>query len=298
VSTIAREVHRNGGRRRYVSWEADLAARERARRPKVRRLVADRVLAAVVEEGLRQCWSPAQIAGRLRLEHPDDPRWWVSPETIYQSLFLQGRGGLQRELLAALRTGRTRRWPEGRNPWNRNGHIKNMILISQRPAEVADRAVPGHWEGDLLIGSRAGPNQIGTLVERTSRFTMLVHLPENRQAETVRDAITRKVRHLPAALARTLTWDQGHEMAGHARFTIDTGIQVFFCDPHSPWQRGTNENTNGLLRQYFAKGGDYHALTEADLDTVADELNGRPRKTLGYRTPAEVFSDLIVATTP
>jgi transposase, IS30 family len=261
------------------------------------RFIADPELAAAVEAGLRRCWSPQQVAGRLRLEHPGERRWRVSHETIYQSLFLQGRGGLKAELIAALRAGRARRRPRGRSPHRGVDHIKDMVLISERPAEVDDRAVPGHWEGDLLMGRRAGANHIGTLVERTTRFVMLVHLPDNRHAETVRDAISRKIQDLPTALMRTLTWDRGTEMAEHTRFSVDTGVEVYFCDPYSPWQRGTNENTNGLLRQYFPKGGDYHNLTEADLDLVADELNGRPRKTLGYRTPAELFNDLIVATT-
>jgi IS30 family transposase len=296
VSTVAREVARNGGREGYHPFRAHRLAGERARRPRALKLIADPELAAAVEAALERCWSPQQVAQRLRFEHPDDPRWWVSHETIYQSLFLQGRGGLRRELVRALRSGRARRRPRGRT---RRGHphLKDMVLISERPAEVEDRAVPGHWEGDLLIGTREGSSQIGTLVERSSRFVMLVHLPENRRADTVRDAIARKIQRLPSALVRTLTWDQGSEMAGHAQFSVDTGIQVYFCDPHSPWQRGTNENTNGLLRQYFPHGADYSNLTEADLDIVADELNQRPRKTLGWRTPTEVLNELVATTT-
>ena len=296
ASTVCREVARNGGRERYGAWKAHRIAGERARRPKQLKLVARPELAEVVKSKLRRCWSPQQIAGRLRFDHPDDPHWWVSHETIYRALYLQGRGGLQRELLEALRTGRTRRRPRGYRVMGR-GKLKDMVMISERPPEVEDRAVPGHWEGDLIIGTREGHSQIGVLVERTSRFVMLLHLPDNRRAETVRDQIARKIGHLPTALVRTLTWDQGSEMAEHAQFSIDTGITVYFCDPHSPWQRGTVENTNRLLRQYFPRGANYSPLTEDDLDLVADELNQRPRKTLGYRTPAEVLNELIVATT-
>jgi IS30 family transposase len=294
---VTREVKRNGGRTQYRAWKAHRLAGERARRPKPLKLVDNPLLAAVVEQGLEQCWSPQQIAGRLRMEHPHDPHWWVSHETIYRSLFLQGRGGLRHELLAALRSGRTRRRPRGRHA-NGRGKLTDMVMISERPAEVDDRAVPGHWEGDLIIGTRDGHSHIGTMVERTSRFVMLLHLPDDRRAETVRNAIARKIQRLPDALVRTLTWDQGSEMADHAQFTVDTGVAVYFCDPHSPWQRGTAENTNGLLRQYFPRGADYSGLSETDLDLVADELNNRPRKTLDYRTPAEVLNDLIVATTP
>ena len=296
ASTVSREVHRNGGRDSYGAWKANRIARERARRPKPLKLLARPDLAEVVAQGLRRCWSPQQIAGRLRVEHPNDPHWWVSHETIYRSLYLQGRGGLRQELVEALRSGRTRRRPHSRRI---KGYpkIKDMVMISDRPAEVADRAVPGHWEGDLIMGTREGHSHIGTLVERTSRFVMLVHLPAARDAVTVRDAIARKIQQLPHTLVRTLTWDQGSEMAGHAQFSIDTGVAVYFCDPHSPWQRGTVENTNGLLRQYFPRGADYSPLTEADLDLVADELNNRPRKTLDYRTPAEVLKQLIDATT-
>lgn len=297
ASTVSREVKRNGGPMRYRAWRAHRRAGELAQRPKPRKLVGNPRLAAAVEHGLERCWSPQQIAGRLRVEHPDDPHWWVSHETIYQSLYLQGRGGLRRELLDALRSGRTRRRPRGRRIDGR-GKLADMVMISERPAEVEDRAVPGHWEGDLIIGTRDGNSQIGTLVERTSRFVMLIHLPGDRRAQTVRDAIARKIQHLPRALVRTLTWDQGSEMGDHAQFTIDTGVAVYFCDPHSPWQRGTVENTNGLLRQYFPRGRNYSTLTEADLDMVADELNNRPRKTLDYQTPAEVLNKHIVATTP
>jgi IS30 family transposase len=297
ASTICREVARNGGRANYGAWKAHRIAGERARRPKPLKLVAHPQLAEEVMSRLRRCWSPQQIAGRLRLEHPDDPNWWVSHETIYKSLYLQGRGGLNRELRHALRTGRAKRRPRGYRVEGR-GKVPGMVMISERPAEVEDRAVPGHWEGDLIIGTRDGSSQIGVMVERTSRFVMLLALPDNRRAETVRDVIARKIQKLPSDLVRSLTWDQGKEMGQHAQFSIDTGVAVYFCDPHSPWQRGTVENTNRLLRQYFPRGADYSPLTQPDLDLVADELNQRPRKTLGYRTPAEVLDELIVATTP
>ncbi len=295
LSTVTREVARNGGGGDYSAWKAHRIAGERARRPRSPKLVANPELAHAVEERLERCWSPQQIAGRLRLEHPNDPNWWVSHETIYRSLYLQGKGGLRAELVRALRTGRARRRPRGQRIHGTGG-IKGMVMISERPAEVEDRAVPGHWEGDLIIGTRDGNSHIGTLVERTSRYLMLVHLPTDRRAHTVRAAITRKIQQLPAALVRTLTWDQGKEMAEHAQFSIDTGVAVYFCDPHSPWQRGTVENTNGLLRQYFPRGGDYSALDEAVLDTVAHELNNRPRKNLGYLTPGEVLNEALLAT--
>ena len=296
LSTVTREVARNGGRGDYSAWQAHRVAGERSRRPRPLKLVANPELAHAVEERLERCWSPQQISGRLRLEHPNDPDWWVSHETIYRSLYLQGKGGLRAELVRALRTGRARRRPRGQRI-GRNFQMKDMVMISERPAEVEDRAVPGHWEGDLIIGTRDGGSHIGTLVERTSRYLMLVHLPDDRRAATVRDAITRKIQQLPAALMRTLTWDQGKEMAEHAQFSIDTGVDVYFCDPRSPWQRGTVENTNGLLRQYFPRGGDYSTLDEADLDIVAYELNNRPRKTLDYQTPGEVFNQALLATT-
>jgi len=297
VSTVCREVVRNGGLAGYGAFKANRIAEERARRPKPLRLVANPDLAGEVAARLRKCWSPQQISKRLRLDHPDDPNWWVSHETIYKSLFLKGRGGLERELLEALRTGRTRRRPRGYRVEGR-GKVQGMVMISDRPPEVEDRAVPGHWEGDLIIGTRDGNSQIGVLVERTSRFLMLLALPDNRRAETVRNVIARKIQTLPVSLVRTLTWDQGKEMGQHAQFSVDTGVEVYFCDAHSPWQRGTVENTNRLLRQYFPRGADYSPLTEKDLDLVADELNERPRKTLEYRTPAEVLNDIIVATTP
>jgi transposase, IS30 family len=295
TSTVSRDVKTHGGRDGYRAARAQRAAQCAARRPKPHKLATDPRLAETVEQRLAKRWSPEQIAGRLRLEHPDDPRWWVSHEAIYQSLYVQGRGGLRVELTAALRTGRARRRPKGPNPGRgRCGRIVDAVLISERPAEAADRAVPGHWEGDLVLG-RASRTQVGTLVERTTRFLMLLHLPGDRRAETVRDALAAKVTDLPQHLMRSITWDQGKEMADHANFRVATGVQVYFCDPHSPWQRGTNENTNGLLRQYLPRGTDLSALTEADLDAVADELNERPRETLGWMTPSEKFAELVAS---
>jgi transposase, IS30 family len=293
TSTVSREVNARGGRDGYRAAQAQRAACRAARRPKRHKLATDRRLAGMVERRLVKRWSPEQIAGRLRLEHPDDPRWWVSHEAIYQSLYVQGRGGLRAELTEALRTGRARRRPKGPNPGRgRFGRIVEPVLISERPAEADDRAVPGHWEGDLILG-RSSRSQVGTLVERTSRFTLLLRLPGDRRAETVRDALAAKITHLPADLMRSITWDQGKEMAEHARFRVDTGVQIYFCDPHSPWQRGTNENTNGLLRQYLPRGTDLSTLTDDDLDAIADELNGRPRQTLGWMTPSEKFAELV-----
>ena len=293
TSTVSREVDRNGGRGRYRATRAQRATHERARRPKVRRLVAHRELAAEVARRLRKKHSPEQIANRLRLEHPDEPHWWVSHETIYQSLFLQGRGGLRAELTEALRTGRARRRVKGPNPGRgKRGKLKDMVLISERPAEAEDRAVPGHWEGDLILG-RAGKSQIATVVERTSRFTLLVALPGDRKAVTVRDAVAAKIVELPEHLRRSLTWDQGKEMAEHLTFTVATDLDVYFCDPHAPWQRGTNENTNGLLRQYLPRSLDLATVSPRQLDAIATELNERPRQTLGWMTPSEKFSELV-----
>ncbi len=293
TSTVSREVNRNGGRRRYRAVRAQQAANERARRPKRRKLVEDRRLAREVARRLKQRHSPEQIANRLCLEHPDEPHWWVSHETIYQSLYLQGRGGLRAELTDALRTGRARRRAKGPNPGRgKRGKLKDIVLISQRPAEAADRAVPGHWEGDLLLG-RSGKSQIATIVERTTRFTLLVRLPEDRKAATVRDAVAVKIVELPEHLRRSLTWDQGKEMAEHLAFTVATDLAVYFCDPHSPWQRGTNENTNGLLRQYLPRSLDFSTLTDRQLNAIARELNERPRETLGWMTPFEKFGELV-----
>ncbi|HEX3234163.1 MAG TPA: IS30 family transposase [Gemmatimonadales bacterium] len=344
-STISRELRRNaatrGGKLEYrasvAQWKAELVAR----RPKTAKLAANVVLREYVQERLAghvrrpdgtavagpavkpwkgrnrprrqdrrwaQAWSPEQISARLRVEFPDDPDMRISHEAIYQSLFVQGRGALARELTACLRTGRALRVPRARVGERGRGFISKEVMISQRPAEVADRAVPGHWEGDLLIGT--GRSAIGTLVERSSRFTMLLHLPAlpdrgprvkngpavtGAGAEAVRDAITAQLGGLPEHLRRSLTWDQGAELAQHARLRIDTGLQVYFCDPQSPWQRGTNENTNGLLRQYFPKGTDLARHSPGDLAAVADALNSRPRKTLGWRTPAEILDEHLAA---
>lgn len=343
-STISRELRRNaatrGGKFEYRATTAQWHADRSARRPKTAKLASNEALGRYVQDrlaglvvtpcgtavpgpattwkgrrhGPRQdrrwsiAWSPEQIARRLPVDHPDDETMRISHEAIYQALYIQGRGALRRELTACLRTGRALRIPQARTRGRGKSFVPPEILISQRPAEVADRAVPGHWEGDLIIGlSRSA---IGTLVERTTRFTMLLHLPRmagygsgprmkngpalaGHGAEAVRDAITRTITTLPDLLRRSLTWDQGAEMSQHARLRIDAGVQVYFCDPHSPWQRGTNENTNGLLRQYFPKGTDLSAHGIDALAAVAAALNARPRKTLGWRTPAEALDEVL-----
>jgi IS30 family transposase len=248
-----------------------------------------------VERGLRAEWSPQQIAARLIRDYPEDMAMRVSHETIYRTLFIQARGALRKELTACLRTGRTQRRPHKRTEQSGAGRLRNMILISDRPPEAADRAVPGHWEGDLLIGKGAR-SAIGTLVERSSRYVILLHLPHGRTAEDVRAALTRQISKLPAELRRTLTWDQGKEMASHVRFATDTHMQVYFCDPHSPWQRGSNENTNGLLRQYFPKNTDLRLHSAAHLNAVARRLNTRPRQTLNWMKPSEVFGRAVAST--
>jgi len=291
-STVSREVAANGGRDRYRAVGAHHGAYDRSRRPKRAKLAAGPLL-ATVERWLGEWWSPQEIARRLRLEHPEDPAMWVSHETVYQSLFVQGRGELRRELHRCLRTGRAARRPRGGA--GQRGRIPGMVMISERPAEVGDRAVPGHWEGDLIIG-RAGRSAVGTLVERTSRFVVLLHLPDGRQAEKVAEAMRRAVVGLPAELVRSITWDQGKELSGHAAFTVDTGVQVYFCDPHSPWQRGSNENTNGLLRQYMPKGADLSELSAEDLARIAASLNNRPRRTLGFMKPSERLAELVAST--
>jgi transposase, IS30 family len=344
-STISRELRRNAatraGRLDYRATTAQWHADRRARRPKpaklavnhrLRRYVQDR-LAGVVEapggiavggpnvawigrrRGRRRdrrwarSWSPEQISNRLRLDFPDDESMRVSHEAIYQSLFVQGRGALKRELTACLRTGRTLRVPRARARGRGKGFVTEQVMISQRPAEAADRAVPGHWEGDLILGLRS--SAIGTLVERTSRFTMLLHLPPmdgrgaprikngpaltGHGAEAVCDTLTEAIITLPDQLRRSLTWDQGAEMAQHTRLRIETGLEVYFCDPQSPWQRASNENTNGLLRQYFPRGTDLARHSADDLAAVAAALNSRPRKTLGWRTPAEVLDEHLAA---
>jgi IS30 family transposase len=293
-STIAREVRGNGGRCHYRAWQAERRAERRLQRPKVAKLVRRPALRAVVAQGLAQYWSPQQIARRLRIDYPGQAEMYVSHETIYQSLFVQGRGALRRELTRYLRTQRTKRRPRQRGVGG-PGQLREMVLISARPAEVADRAVPGHWEGDLLLGKR-GLSAIGTLVERQTRFVMLFALPTGRHAEQVRERLAAKITELPIQLRRSLTWDQGKEMAEHRQFTIDTGVQVYFCDPHSPWQRGANENTNGLLRQYFPKGTVLSGFSAAELDAVAAQLNGRPRQTLGWMKPSEAFARAVAMT--
>ena len=292
ASTVSREVMANGGHARYRAVGAHHVAYARSRRPKRAKLAAGPLLDCV-EAWLERWWSPGQVARRLRLEYPLDEAMRVSHETIYQSLFVQGRGELRRELSRCLRTGRARRRP--RTGRERRGRIPDMVLISDRPAEVEDRAVPGHWEGDLIIGRR-GLSAVGTLVERTSRFLLILHLPDGREAAKVNEAMRRAIAALPAELVRSLTWDQGKELASHVAFTVDTGVQVYFCDPHSPWQRGSNENTNGLLRQYLPKGTDLSNLSGADLARIAASLNDRPRKTLGFMKPSERFADLVAMT--
>jgi IS30 family transposase len=245
----------------------------------------------VAEKLQHEQWSPQQIAGWLKATYPDDPEMQVSHETIYRTLFIQSRGALRKELTAHLRTKRVTRRPAGTRLPDGRGGRPGIINISQRPAEADDRAVPGHWEGDLVFGKRMSP--VATLVERSTRFVMLVALPNGHKADVVADALTAKITTLPAALTRTLTWDQGHEMAEHARFTEETGIEVYFCDPKSPWQRGSNENTNGLLRQYLPRTLDFKTLTQADFDAIADELNGRPRQTLGFKTPSQALAEVL-----
>jgi IS30 family transposase len=354
-STISRELRRNAATRSgglvYRATAAQWHADRKGRRPKMAKLAANDRLRQYVQDrlagmiaasdgtnvpgpdvlwngrrhGRRQnrrwaaSWSPEQIANRLRVDFPDDASMRISHEAIYQALYVQGRGALRRELVACLRTGRALRVPRARSRGRGRSFVSSEIMVSERPAEAKDRAVPGHWEGDLIVG--LGSSAIGTLVERTTRFTMLLHLPRmddygrppvkngpalaGHGARAVRDAIASSIITLPRQLRRSLTWDQGAEMAQHAQLRIDTGLPIYFCDPHSPWQRGTNENTNGLLRQYFPKGTDLSKHSRDDLDAVAAALNGRPRKTLGWKTPAEALSDRLcsikqdgVATTP
>ena len=289
-STVSREVAGNGGRHRYRAAGAHRASRHRARRRKPAKLATDHRLRTVVEAKLELWWSPRQISEWLIDAYPDTEEMRVSHETIYQSLFIQGKGALRKELWRCLRTERATRRPQGR-PASTKGQIRDMVMISERPAEVEDRAVPGHWEGDLLMGRRQ--TGIGTLVERWSRYVMLFPLPDGNTAEAVRDALTATVQRLPEHLWQSLTWDQGKEMAQHVQFSIDTGVDVYFCDPKSPWQRGTNENTNGLLRQYFPKGTDMSLLTQEDLDQAAYSLNTRPRQTLGWMTPSDKLAEAL-----
>jgi IS30 family transposase len=288
-STVGREIARCGRRHHYRAMSGERQAQKRARRPKVTKLAGNPRLLGEVERRLLDGCSPEQISARLRLEFPDDPSMRVSHETIYQSLYVQARGELRRELAACLRTGRTRRKPQGRV--DRRGRIQDMVMISERPAEVEDRAVPGHWEGDLLMG-KANRSQIVTLVERSTRFVMLARI-DDRSAPNVASVLAERVQQLPAELRRSLTWDQGFELRQHKQFSINTGVPVYFCDPASPWQRGSNENTNGLLRQYLPKGHDLSTRTQAELDRIADQLNRRPRKTLQWLTPAEKLQELL-----
>ena len=292
-STIAREIDRNGGAREYRAVDAQRRAEDNLRRPKERKLASSTRLHDAVNDGLREQWSPKQVSERLREDHPDDPEMRVSHETIYECLYLQARGELRTQLKIALRQGRTRRVDRSRATSTR-GKILGMVNISERPKEADDRAVPGFWEGDLIIGKGSKP-QIATLVERTTRFVMLVRIPYDRTADRVAALLARKMDTLPEFMRNSVTWDQGKEMARHADFTTRTGMPVYFCDPHSPWQRGSNENTNGLLRQYFPKGTDLSLHTQEELDRVAMQLNGRPRETLNWRKPIEVFNDLLAS---
>lgn len=291
-STIWREVDRNGGKDSYAPMAAHRRADIKARRPKPTKLTTNRPLRDRVIRDLQRLWSPQQIVARLAADFPDDLDMRVSHETIYQSLYVQGRGELRKELHRCLRTGRASRKRQGRTVRNR---IVDMVNISDRPAEIEDRAVPGHWEGDLIIG-KDGLSQMGTLVERSTRFVLLIHLPTNRTAATVAAAMAAKIAELPEHLMRSITWDQGVELAAHASFTVETGVPVYFCDPHAPWQRGTNENTNGLLRQFFPKGTDLSLVTIDELDHAAHLLNTRPRKTLDWHTPAEELAGLVALT--
>jgi len=294
-STISREVDRNGRRGRYRASRAEDAAARHAWRPKPYKLVESARLCAEVERRLAQRWSPQQFSARLVCDYPDEPEIRVSHETNYRSLFVQARGALRRELATCLRSGRTQRGSHKRTEYSGTGRLREMVMISQRPAEASDRAIPGHWEGDLLMGN-SGRSAIGTLVERSSRYVILVHLPEGHTAEAVRAALTRQIHRLPTEPRRTLTWDQAREMAQHAKFAVATNMSVFFCDPHSPWQRGSNENTNGLLRQYFPKNFDLNSITRADLAAVARELNSRPRQALNWMKPCEVFGRAVAST--
>lgn len=293
-STISRELARNGGRDSYRATGADDAAWDRAHRSKPCKLVENRSLARIVSDKLRLLWSPEQIAGWLKHTYPCDESLHVSHETIYRSLFIQARGALKKELLAHLR--RTRGMRRSRHHTQKtdiHGQIVDAVSIRERPATADDRAVPGHWEGDLLFGSNN--SQVATLVERQTRFVMLVKVA-NKDTQTVVDALIKNARKLPQELYKSLTWDRGKELANHKRFTLATDIQVYFCDPRSPWQRGSNENTNGLLRQYMPKGIDISSYSQAKLNAVARQLNGRPRKTLGFQTPAQMFDQTVALT--
>ena len=293
-STISREVARNSrGRRAYRALAAQGHAQHRAARPKTAKLAGNGELRAWVQGRLEEKWSPEQVSVMLRRQFPGRPEMRVSHETIYQAIYVQGRGALRRELASCLRTGRALRKPR-RKAGERRGKIPGMVMISERPAEAQDRAVPGHWEGDLIAGTRSR-SAIGTLVERSTRFVLLLHLPDGHGAAQVAEAMTQAMASMPAALRRSLTWDQGAEMTNHAQVAAATDLEIFFCDPHSPWQRGSNENTNGLLRQYFPKGTDLSVHSREHLDAVAAELNARPRKTLGWKTPAQALDEVLAA---
>jgi IS30 family transposase len=293
-STVSREVAGHGGRRRYRAARADVVAVRGMRRPKPSKLAGNVKLRAIVEAKLELRWSPQQIAGWLGENFPHDPEMRVSHETIYLSLFVQSKGALRKELTRFLRTGRANRRPLGHSVMNGQGQLRGTVNISERPAEANDRAVPGHWEGDLIFGKAM--SAIATLVERKTRFVMLIQLPDGHTADVVAEALAAKIVELPNQLRRSITWDQGKEMAAHARFSVATGVPVYFCDPRSPWQRGSNENTNGLLRQYFPKRSDLKIHTQADLDAVADELNGRPRQTLHWKSPSQALDEAVAMT--
>lgn len=289
-STVSREVQRNGGLRGYRASQADEAAWERARRPKICKLASHRALARLVADRLKLQWSPEEIAAWLRRTYPQNENRQVSHETIYKTLFIQARGALKQELLAHLRQHRVMRRPRGHTP--KRLHIKGVVSIRERPADAKDRAVPGHWEGDLLVGSNN--SQIATLVERHTRYCMLVRV-RRRDTETVINALIKQAHKLPRELYKSLTWDRGKEIADHQRFTLDTGIKVYLCDPGRPWQRGSNEQINGLLRQYFPKGMDLSNVHQNHLNAIARRLNERPRKTLGYYSPAEKFAECVAS---
>jgi IS30 family transposase len=292
-STVSREIKRNGGQACYRASQADQSAWDRGRRPKTCKLAQNRALARIVAGKLQRRWSPQQVAGWLKRTYPDDTSRQVSPETIYRSLFIQARGALKKDLVEHLRRSRVmRRSRHFTQKREGHGRITDTVSISERPASVEDRAVPGHWEGDLLFGSKN--SQIATLVERHTRYAMLVKVA-GKDTETVINALIKHARKLPEELYKSLTWDRGKEMADHKRFTLATDIQVYFCDPQNPWQRGSNENTNGLLRQYFPKGTDLSGYSQAKLNAVARQLNERPRKTLNFETPAERFHQTVAS---